>query len=240
MSRESGTKRASTARGRPQPIVTRAKCRPRGAGTEAGWARRSRCIRWSSRINWARCSREWRTISLSPMKHAQRRATESAIAAKPCPVILAIGIQPFLHPYDVQSACQDVRCLFSDVFRRTDGKLCHGTAQVVLCRHPEGRQLVTPQAAEFPAMANHATGLVQIQFAGDQQAAIRSVAEVPPDGPKLRAGPAPASSRFPSLNGMKAMDWPTRMERFQEPWKARKAPPWKRGSKPLPYGGGSD
>src|ERR1017187_8179057 len=31
---------------------------------------------------------------------------------------------------------------------------------------------------------------------------------------------------FPSWNGMKAMDCPTRMERFQEPWKARKAPPW--------------
>jgi hypothetical protein len=31
------------------------------------------------------------------MKHPQRSATESAIAAKPCPVIFAIGIQPFLR-----------------------------------------------------------------------------------------------------------------------------------------------
>ena len=31
------------------------------------------------------------------MKQAQRRATESAIAANPCPVIFAIGIQPFLR-----------------------------------------------------------------------------------------------------------------------------------------------
>src|ERR1017187_6062257 len=31
---------------------------------------------------------------------------------------------------------------------------------------PEGRQLVTPKTAEVPAVTNHATGLVQVQFAG--------------------------------------------------------------------------
>src|ERR1035437_108471 len=35
-----------------------------------------------------------------------------------------------------------------------------------------------------------------------------------------------APEGFPSLKGMKAMDWPTRLERFHDPWKARKAPPW--------------
>ena len=31
---------------------------------------------------------------------------------------------------------------------------------------PEGRQLVTPKTAEIPAVTNHTTGLVQVQFAG--------------------------------------------------------------------------
>jgi hypothetical protein len=44
--------------------------------------------------------------------------------------------------------------------------VCHSTAQVTLCRHPEGRQLVTPQTAEIPAVTNHTTGLIQVQFAG--------------------------------------------------------------------------
>jgi hypothetical protein len=78
-----------------QPTVTRVGCGPRGAGVETGSAWRSRCIWWSSRINWDRRARVSRTTRRSPIKHAQSRATDSAIAAKPCPVILAIGIQSF-------------------------------------------------------------------------------------------------------------------------------------------------
>src|ERR1035437_794758 len=43
-------------------------------------------------------------------------------------------------------------------------------AHVTPCRHPEGWQLVTPQTAEIPPVANHTTGLVQVQFAGSMVA----------------------------------------------------------------------
>src|ERR1035441_3746598 len=77
-------------------------------------------------MSWARWSRERRTIRRSPMKHAQSRATESAIAAKPCPVILAIGIQPTLRALLLQSAYQCLRCLFSYEFGLPSAIVCRG------------------------------------------------------------------------------------------------------------------
>ena len=55
-------------------------------------ARRCNCIWRSSRITCARRVSDRSETSRSATKHAHRRATESAIAANPCPVIFAIGI----------------------------------------------------------------------------------------------------------------------------------------------------
>ena len=44
--------------------------------------------------------------------------------------------------------------------------MCCGSGTGDTCRHPEGRQLVTPKTAEIPAVTDHTTGLVKVQFAG--------------------------------------------------------------------------
>src|ERR1035438_6584935 len=135
-----------------QPTVTRVGRGPRGVGAETGWARRSRCIWWSWRISWARWARVWRTSRRSPMKHAQRRPTESVIAAKPCPVIFAIGIQPFLRQsYSNPPTSVHFVCFQTDSGLRA-GRRAAAAAQVTPCRHREGRQLVTPKTAEIPSV----------------------------------------------------------------------------------------
>src|SRR5260370_31964271 len=67
------------------------------------------------------------------MKHAQRRATESAIAAKPCPVIFANGIQP-LPPCRIIAIYLPVPTLFVfnrfSFYRRGRGGGCPPRAQL--------------------------------------------------------------------------------------------------------------
>jgi hypothetical protein len=86
------------------------------------------------------------------MKHAQRRATESAIAAKPCPVIFAIGIQPFLRQSDSNPPSSVYVVCFQTGFGLRAGRCAAVTAQVTPVRHPEGWQLATSQPGRLPVI----------------------------------------------------------------------------------------
>ena len=90
-----------------------------GAGADTGCAGCLRRIREISRSTLARSEKARRAVTRSPITQPQRRATDSAIADKPCPVILMIGIsRAFFRRSPMQSACHRRSALLSDGFLR--------------------------------------------------------------------------------------------------------------------------
>ena len=77
-------------RGRLYPAVTCGVRGSAGAGFETGtWGR---CNCFKSRNTRARSARSRRKMACSSIQQPQRSTTETAIAAKPCPVIFTMGI----------------------------------------------------------------------------------------------------------------------------------------------------
>jgi hypothetical protein len=98
-----------------------------GAGAETGWVRCRRCIREISRNTLTRSEKARRAVTRSPMMQPQSRATDSAIAAKPCPVILTIGIShsSFGRLQCNPPAREDALCYQTGLAERCDAAMPH-------------------------------------------------------------------------------------------------------------------